>query len=91
MIAAIKLELLGEKINYEDIVPFQVKKGENLPKTQFPFNCGLFVVKMLECKSLGLNDMSNINDDTAMDLRSKLCCEIFDQFMDKDFQEGHRK
>ncbi|KAL0729717.1 hypothetical protein Bca4012_025810 [Brassica carinata] len=47
--------------------------------------------EMLECKSLGLKNMSNINDDNAMDLRSKLCCEIFDKFMDKDFQEGCRK
>ncbi|CAF2229764.1 unnamed protein product [Brassica napus] len=46
---------------------------------------------MLECRSLGLKSMANINDETAMDLRSKLCCEIFDQFMDKDFQEGQRK
>ncbi|CAN7092261.1 unnamed protein product [Brassica rapa subsp. narinosa] len=44
--------------------------------------------EMLECRSLGLKSMANINDETAMDLRSKLCCEIFDQFMDKDFQEG---
>ncbi|CAG7868448.1 unnamed protein product, partial [Brassica rapa] len=57
-----------------------------LPKTKFPYNCGIFVVKMLECRSLGLKSMANINDETAMDLRSKLCCEIFDQFMDKDFR-----
>ncbi|CAN6829468.1 unnamed protein product, partial [Brassica oleracea] len=29
--------------------------------------------------------------DNAMDLRTKLCCEIFYQFMDKDFKEGYRK
>ncbi|CAN6875819.1 unnamed protein product [Brassica oleracea var. botrytis] len=46
---------------------------------------------MLECRSLRLKDMSNINDDTAVDLKSKFCCEIFDQFMDKDFQEVYRK
>ncbi|KAG2330218.1 hypothetical protein Bca52824_001398 [Brassica carinata] len=91
LIPAIKLELMGEEINYKAIVPFQVKKAEGLPKTRFPFNCGIFVVKILECKSLGLKNMSNINDDNAMDLRSKLCYEIFDQFMDKDFQEGCRK
>ncbi|KAL0683594.1 hypothetical protein Bca4012_050442 [Brassica carinata] len=66
LISAIKMELLGEEVNFEDISPFQVK-------------------------SLGLKSMANINDETAMDLRSKLCCEIFDQFMDKDFQEGQRK
>ncbi|KAG2255668.1 hypothetical protein Bca52824_074962 [Brassica carinata] len=77
--------------NVNDIVPFQVKKAEGLPKIKLPFNCGLFVVKMLECKSLGLKKISSINDDTAMDLRSKLCCEMFDQFMDKDFQEGCRR
>ncbi|CAN6884961.1 unnamed protein product [Brassica oleracea] len=88
---AIKMELLGEEVNFEDISPFQVKFAEGLPKTKFPYNCGIFVVKMLECRSLGLKSMANINDETAMDLRSKLCCEIFDQFMDKDFQEGQRK
>ncbi|WZZ32586.1 hypothetical protein YC2023_015987 [Brassica napus] len=88
LILAIKLEMMNEEINFNDIVLFQVKKAEGLPKTKFPFNCGLFVVKMLECRSLGLKKMSSINDDIAMDLRSKLCCEMFDQFMDKDFQEG---
>ncbi|KAG2289248.1 hypothetical protein Bca52824_048852 [Brassica carinata] len=91
LIPAIKLEMMNEEINFNDIVPFQVKKAEGLPKTKLPFNCGLFVVKMLECRSLGLKEMSSINDDTAMDLRSKLCCEMFDQFMDKDFQEGCRR
>ncbi|CAF1986977.1 unnamed protein product, partial [Brassica napus] len=91
LIPAIKLEMMNEEINFNDIVPFQVKKAEGLPKTKLPFNCGLFVVKMLECRSLGLKKMSSINDDTAMDLRSKLCCEMFDQFMDKDFQEGCRR
>ncbi|WZZ66113.1 hypothetical protein YC2023_077483 [Brassica napus] len=91
LIPAIKLEMMNEEINFNDIVPFQVKKAEGLPKTKLPFNCGLFVVKMLECKSLGLKKMSSINDDTAMDLRSKLCCEMFDQFMDKDFQEGWKR
>ncbi|CAG7864806.1 unnamed protein product, partial [Brassica rapa] len=88
---AIKMELLGEEVNFEDISPFEVKFAEGLPKTKFPYNCGIFVVKMLECRSLGLKSMANINDETAMDLRSKLCCEIFDQCMDKDFQEGQRK
>ncbi|WZZ33658.1 hypothetical protein YC2023_017059 [Brassica napus] len=91
LISAIKMELLGEEVNFEDISPFQVKFAEELPKTKFPYNCGIFVVKMLECRSLGLKSMANINDETAMDLRSKLCCEIFDQFMDKDFQDGQRK
>ncbi|KAL0702401.1 hypothetical protein Bca4012_058523 [Brassica carinata] len=50
LIPAIKLEFLGEEINYKDIVPFQIKKAEELPKTKFPYNCGIFVVKMLECK-----------------------------------------
>ncbi|WZZ15699.1 hypothetical protein YC2023_108788 [Brassica napus] len=91
LISAIKMELLAEEVNFEDINPFQVKFAEGLPKTKFPYNCGIFVVKMLECRSLGLKSMANINDETAMDLRSKLCCEIFDQFMDKDFQEDQRK
>ncbi|KAF3554697.1 hypothetical protein F2Q69_00015587 [Brassica cretica] len=91
LIPAIKLEMMNEEINFNDIVSFQVKKAEGLSKTKLPFNCGLFVVKMLECRSLGLKKMSSINDDIAMDLRRKLCCEMFDQFMDKDFQEGCRR
>ncbi|CAN7093237.1 unnamed protein product [Brassica rapa subsp. narinosa] len=91
LISAIKMELLAEEVNFEDINSFQVKFAEGLPKTKFPYNCGIFVVKMLECRSLGLKSMANINDETAMDLRSKLCCEIFDQFMDKDFEEDQRK
>ncbi|CAF2074881.1 unnamed protein product [Brassica oleracea var. botrytis] len=46
------------------------------------------ILQMLECLSLGLKNMSDINDDNAMDLLSMLCCEIFDQFMDRDFKEG---
>ncbi|KAF2556896.1 hypothetical protein F2Q68_00016181 [Brassica cretica] len=91
LIPAIKLEMMNEEIKFNDIVPFQVNKAEGLPKTKLPFNCGLFVVKMLECRSLGLKKISNTNDETAMDLRSKLCCEIFDQFMDKDFQKCCRR
>nr|VDC60692.1 unnamed protein product [Brassica rapa] len=48
LISAIKMELLGEEVNFEDISPFQVKFAEGLPKTKFPYNCGIFVVKMLE-------------------------------------------
>ncbi|WZY94182.1 hypothetical protein YC2023_066511 [Brassica napus] len=62
LIPAIKLEMMNEETNFNDIVPFQVKKAEGLPKTKLPFNCGLFVVKMQECRSLGLKKMSNIND-----------------------------
>ncbi|CAN6910202.1 unnamed protein product [Brassica oleracea] len=91
LISALLSEHIGEEINFKKIVPFQVEEAEGLPKTKFRFKCGLFVVKMLECMSLRLKYMSNINDDTAMDLKSKLCCEIFDQFMDKDFQEVYRK
>ncbi|WZZ60461.1 hypothetical protein YC2023_060568 [Brassica napus] len=68
LIPAIKLEMMNEEIKFNDIVPFQVKKAEGLPKTKLPFNCGLFVVKMLECRSLRLKKISNTNDETAMDL-----------------------
>ncbi|KAG2270640.1 hypothetical protein Bca52824_065195 [Brassica carinata] len=68
LIPAIKLEMMNEEIKFNDIVPFQVKKAEGLPKTKLPFNCGLFVVKMLECISLRLKKISNTNDETAMDL-----------------------
>ncbi|KAL0723902.1 hypothetical protein Bca4012_038501 [Brassica carinata] len=86
LIPAIKLEIMNEEVNFKDIVPFQVKKAEKLPKTRFPFNCGIFVLKMLECKSLGLKKMLDINDDTTIDLRSKLCCDIFNHFMASDFE-----
>ncbi|CAN6989709.1 unnamed protein product [Brassica rapa subsp. trilocularis] len=36
----------------------------------------------------GIENISDINDDNAMDLLSMLCCEIFDQFMNKYFEEG---
>ncbi|KAF2571533.1 hypothetical protein F2Q70_00001872 [Brassica cretica] len=48
LIPAINLEMMNEEINFNDIIPFQVKKAEGLPKTKLPFNCGLFVVKTLE-------------------------------------------
>ena len=60
LISAIKMELLGEEVNFEDINPFQVKFAEGLPKTKFPYNCGIFVVKMLECRSLGLLSLIHI-------------------------------
>ncbi|KAG2322853.1 hypothetical protein Bca52824_016066 [Brassica carinata] len=84
LIPAIKLEIMNEEVNFKDIVPFQVKKAEKLPKTRFP--CGIFVLKMLECKSFGLKKMLDINDDTTIDLRSKLCCDIFNHFMASDFE-----
>ncbi|KAF3588903.1 hypothetical protein F2Q69_00030012 [Brassica cretica] len=58
LIPAIKLEMMNEEIKFNDIIPFQVNKAEGLPKTKLPFNCGLFVVKMLECRSLGLKKIS---------------------------------
>ena len=75
---------MNEEVNFKDIVPFQVKKAEKLPKTRFP--CGIFVLKMLECKSFGLKKMLDINDDTTIDLRSKLCCDILNHFMASDFE-----
>ncbi|KAL0802426.1 hypothetical protein Bca101_057602 [Brassica carinata] len=86
LIPTIRLEIMNEEVNFKDIVSFQIKKAEKLPKTRFPFNCGIFVLKMLECKSLGLKKMLDINDDTTIDLRSKLCCDIFNHFMASDFE-----
>ncbi|KAL0702199.1 hypothetical protein Bca4012_058321 [Brassica carinata] len=78
LIPAIKLEIMNEEVNFKDIVPFQVKKAEKLPKTRFP--CGIFVLKMLECKSFGLKKMLDINDDTTIDLRSKLSLDMLLNF-----------
>ncbi|KAF2567724.1 hypothetical protein F2Q68_00027221 [Brassica cretica] len=57
LIPAIKLEMMNEEINFNDIVSFQVKKAEGLSKTKNPFNCGLFVVKMLECRIVLCSDV----------------------------------
>ncbi|KAF8100703.1 hypothetical protein N665_0218s0041 [Sinapis alba] len=87
LIPALMLEAVGEEINIKDLVPFKVEKAEGIPKTNFGFNCGLFVVKMLECHSLKIEDMSKINDDNARALRRSLSCQIFSQFVDENFKK----
>ncbi|KAF3603402.1 hypothetical protein F2Q69_00034993 [Brassica cretica] len=79
LIPALMLEAVGEEINKKDLVPFHVEKAEGLPKTNIRCNCVLFVLNMLECNSLKIEDMSKINDDNAHELRRSLSCEIFNQ------------
>ncbi|KAF8114908.1 hypothetical protein N665_0032s0039 [Sinapis alba] len=87
LIPALLLEPQSKEFKRENVFPFKVEKAESVCKTKIPSNCGLFVIKMLECTALGVKNMAYIDDDYALDLRSKLTCEIFDQFMDKDFKE----
>ncbi|KAF8104126.1 hypothetical protein N665_0178s0011 [Sinapis alba] len=71
---ALMMEAVGGEINIKGLVPFKVEKAEGIPKTNFRFNCGLFVVKMLECHSLKIEDIS-------------LTCEIFNQFVDENIEK----
>ncbi|KAL0716588.1 hypothetical protein Bca4012_065910 [Brassica carinata] len=82
LIPALMMEAFGEEVNKKEVVPYKIEKAEGIPKTHFRFNCALFVLKMLECHSLKIEDMSKINDDNAMELRRILSCEIFNQFVD---------
>ena len=82
LIPALMMEAFGEEVNKKEVVPYKIEKAEGIPKTHSRFNCALFVLKMLECHSLKIEDMSKINDDNAMELRRSLSCEIFNQFVD---------
>ncbi|KAF8109226.1 hypothetical protein N665_0100s0015 [Sinapis alba] len=85
LIPALVLKNVGEESTIKYLVPFKVEKSEGIPITNFRFNCGLFVVKMLESHSLKIEDMSKINEDNAQILRRSLSCEIFNQFLDENF------
>ncbi|KAL0728653.1 hypothetical protein Bca4012_024746 [Brassica carinata] len=80
------MEAFGEEVNKKKVVPNKIEKAEGIPKTHSHFNCPLFVLKMLECHSLKIEDMSMINDANAMELRRSLSSEIFNQFVDANLK-----
>lgn len=54
-------------------------EGNSIPKTNCAENCALFVLKMIECHSMGITDMSKLTDDTSDDIRSNLACDLFEE------------
>ncbi|XP_022565263.2 uncharacterized protein LOC106431021 [Brassica napus] len=85
LISDLLVESSGDEVDKVKMIPFEVEQAQGLPKTKHPFNCGIFLVKILECQSLKIGDMTKINDDNALELRRTLSCEIFNQFVDESF------
>ncbi|WZZ26702.1 hypothetical protein YC2023_010103 [Brassica napus] len=83
LISDLLVESSGDEVDKVKMIPFEVEQAQGLPKTKHPFNCGIFLVKILECQSLKIGDMTKINDDNALELRRTLSCEIFNQFVSK--------
>ncbi|KAG5401201.1 hypothetical protein IGI04_015808 [Brassica rapa subsp. trilocularis] len=80
LISNLLVESSGDEVDKVKMIPFEIEQAQGLPKTKHPFNCGIFLVKILECQSLKIGDMTKINDDNALELRRTLSCEIFNQF-----------
>lgn len=56
----------------------QISVGEkNSFHTKIDPNCGLFIVKIIECHWMGIEDMSKLRDESAEDIRTKLAFGIF--------------
>nr|VDC71942.1 unnamed protein product [Brassica rapa] len=85
LITNLLVESSGDEVDKVKMIPFEIEQAQGLPKTKHPFNCGIFLVKILECQSLKIGDMTKINDDNALELRRTLSCEIFNQFVDESF------
>ncbi|CAN6988822.1 unnamed protein product [Brassica rapa subsp. trilocularis] len=85
LISDLLVESSGDEVDKVKMIPFEIEQAQGLPKTKHPFNCGIFLVKILECQSLKIGDMTKINDDNALELRRTLSCEIFNQFVDESF------
>ncbi|CAN6929777.1 unnamed protein product [Brassica oleracea] len=85
LISDLLVESSGDEVDKVKMIPFEVEQAQGLPKTKHSFNCGIFLVKILECQSLKIGDMTKINDDNALELRRTLSCEIFNQFVDESF------
>ncbi|CAF2088345.1 unnamed protein product [Brassica napus] len=85
LISNLLVESSGDEVDKVKMIPFEIEQAQGLPKTKHPFNCGIFLVKILECQSLKIGDMTKINDDNALELRRTLSCEIFNQFVDENF------
>ncbi|KFK23892.1 hypothetical protein AALP_AAs44506U000100 [Arabis alpina] len=65
-----------------DHTPFKVERIEKkrTPTTAMADNCGLFTMKMIECHSMGINDMSKLVDEDVEDYRTRMSSEIFEEF-----------
>ncbi|KAL0721970.1 hypothetical protein Bca4012_036569 [Brassica carinata] len=70
LLPALMMEAFGKEV--DKVVPYKIEKAEGIPKTHSSYNCGLFVLKMLECHSLKIENMSKINDANALELRRSL-------------------
>ncbi|XP_010425947.1 PREDICTED: uncharacterized protein LOC104710982 [Camelina sativa] len=62
-----------------DLSPFKVlcpKKFFRRIKSEA--NCGLFILKMVECHSMGVEEMmSKLQEEVSEDIRAKLCFDIY--------------
>ncbi|CAH2046321.1 unnamed protein product [Thlaspi arvense] len=69
----------------QNLVPFQVvyEFAETVAKSSTVSNCGIFVLKMIECHSVKIEDFSTICDEVVQDMMSNLVWEIFDHFKKK--------
>ncbi|CAH2035615.1 unnamed protein product [Thlaspi arvense] len=66
---------VAEKIKpMQNLVPFEVVYDfeETVAKSSTLSNCGIFVLKMIECHSVKIEDFSRICDEVVQDLRSNL-------------------
>ncbi|WZZ16760.1 hypothetical protein YC2023_109849 [Brassica napus] len=72
LISNLLVESSGDEVDKVKMIPFEIEEAQGLPKTKHPFNCGIFLVKILECQSLKIGDMTKINDDNALELRRTL-------------------
>ncbi|KAG2322854.1 hypothetical protein Bca52824_016067 [Brassica carinata] len=81
LLPALMMEAFGKEV--DKVVPYKIEKAEGIPKTHSSYKRGLFVLKMLECHSFKIENMSKINDANALELRRSLSCEIFNQFVDE--------
>lgn len=65
----------------KNMAPFKiVNTCEEGPKSSTISNCGVFVLKKIQCHSLMITDFSKICDAVIHDLRSGLAYSTFDCF-----------
>ncbi|CAH2035844.1 unnamed protein product [Thlaspi arvense] len=77
---------VAEKVKpMQNLVPFEVVYDfeETVAKSSTISNSGIFVLKMIECHFVKIEDFSRICDEVVQDLRSNLVWEIFDHFKKK--------
>ncbi|XP_048633078.1 uncharacterized protein LOC106453954 [Brassica napus] len=49
LISNLLVESSGDEVDKVKMIPFEIEQAQGLPKTKHPFNCGIFLVKILEC------------------------------------------